>query len=153
MRGNVENARTVELFERGLGGLPSGKHCGLGQNRFERPRFARRTYQRREIDLIQVEVRADGVRKPMWKADVSSLCRDCVPRDAVIGIGHNYCFLIVWPAYRRSEQVAPAHKITDRVTFDQVAVLPVNEGGERYEVEYAIGRYQQATGGFLPRLS
>ena len=33
MRRYVENARTVELFERGLGCLPSGKHCGLGQNR------------------------------------------------------------------------------------------------------------------------
>ena len=47
MRRYVENARTVELFERGLGCLPSGKHCGLGQNRFERlPRFARRPFQR-----------------------------------------------------------------------------------------------------------
>ena len=49
----------------------------------------------------------------------------------VIWIGHNYRVLIVRPAHRRPKQVAPAHQITDRVTFDQVAALPVDEGGER----------------------
>src|SRR5262245_34555808 len=176
MRGDVENARTVELFERGLGGLPSGKHSGLGQNRFERPRFACRPFQRWEIDSSQVEVRAGGLRKPGWKPDVSSPCpdswkpnspcaeqrgwkpdvlapcRDYVHRGVVIGIGHNYRVLIVRPAHRRPEQVAPARQIADRVTFYQVAAPPINEGGERNEVEQAIGRYQQATGGAKLRL-
>ena len=68
MRGHVENARTVELFERGLGGLPSGKHCGLGQNRFERPRFARRPFQRGEIDsrLLKFE--------PNWRIATTLPC-------------------------------------------------------------------------------
>ena len=131
MRGHVENARTVELFERSLGGPLSGKHCGLGQNRFERPRFVRRPFQRREVDLIQVEVRADGLRKPVLKPDVSAPCRDCAFRLPVIGIGHNHRILIAWPAHRWREQVSPASQIADRVTFDQVAALPVNEGGER----------------------
>src|SRR5262245_31046964 len=172
MRGHVENARTVELFERGLGGLPSGKHCGLGQNRFERPRFACRPFQWREKDSRQVEVRAGGFRRPDvwttcrdswkpnspraeqrgWKPDVLAPCRDCVHCGVVIGIGHNYRVLIVRPAHRRSKQVAPTRQITDRVTFNPVAALPVNERGERNEVEQTVGRYQEATWGAKPRL-
>ena len=56
MRGDVENARTVELFERRFGSQPPGKHCGLWQNRFERLRFIRRPFQRREINLRKVVV-------------------------------------------------------------------------------------------------
>src|SRR5262245_45789792 len=176
MRGHVENAQAVELFESRLGGLTSGKYCGLGQNRFERPRLASRPFQRREIDSSQVEVRAGGLRKPGWKPDVSvpcrdswklnspcaeqrgwkpdvlAPCRDYIHSGVVIGIGHNYRVLIVRPTHRRPEQVAPAYQITDRVTFDQVVALPVDEGGERNEVELTIGRYQQAMGGAKPRL-
>ena len=80
-----------------------------------------------------------------WKPYDGSLPR-LRPLWIVIGIGHNYRVLIVRPAHRRPKQVAPAHQITDRVTFDQVAALPVDEGGERNEVEQTVGRYQQATG-------
>jgi hypothetical protein len=79
-------------------------------------------------------------------------CRDYVHRGVVIGIGHNYRVLIARPEHRRPKQVTPARQITDRVTFDQVAALPVNERGERNEVELTIWRYQQATSFHQPRL-
>src|SRR5262245_6409829 len=87
-----------------------------------------------------------------WKPDVSSPCRDYVLCGVVIGIGHNYRVLFARPLRRRPKQVAGARQIADRVTFDQVAALPVNECGERNKVELTIGRYQQATGDALPRL-
>src|SRR4030095_485013 len=80
-----------------------------------------------------------------WKPDVLAPCRNYVTRGIVIWIGHNYRVLFTRPSHSRPKQVAPALQIADRVTCAQVAALPVNEGGERNEVELTIGRYQQAT--------
>ena len=74
MRGYVENARTVELFESRFGGPLSGKQRGPWQNRFDRLRFARRPFQVWEMDLSSVEVRAGGLQEPRWKPNVSTPC-------------------------------------------------------------------------------
>jgi len=126
----VEDRRCVERLHGGFGRAFAREYQSASEQGLDLFRFRDGSRKRFEDDPLCGPVNEQPIGRRLRVVD---------GRLSVLGRSHDRGLR----GRRRSsrpQQVPPARHIPDRVSFDEICVVLVDEGGERNEVERAVGR-------------
>ena len=145
MSGDVQDPGSVDLFERGFGGLCSGKNPGLGEEGLYGVGLLGRAGERSEVDRGEVRARRDA-SPPIGSCPFRGGQRARDPHDARLAeqrVRDHERFAVALASDLQAQEVAARAEIGHRVPFDQVAAVLVDQRLERDEIELPVGREEQ----------
>src|SRR5262249_20629721 len=147
MRGDVQDQRPFDLFQRLRSCLLPGQNLRIREERLNAPSFLRRTTERSKVHAGEVAGRGDAPapvrgREGFYVFRKNASCVSC-PGLAKRWIGNYKRPAFAGPRNLHAQQVATAGEIADGVTLHQVVTLLITESLDRHKAQIAIRRNQQ----------
>src|SRR5205085_3031442 len=149
VRGDVQDARRVDFFERGFRRLPPGQKVCFVEELLDGARLVGGGSEQREVDFGQI---ARGGHAPARAFGRGGLTRRADPCQLQRGwlaerrVGDNRRLALALARDLHAQEVAPARQVCEGVTLDEVVAALVYKRLERDEVHLAVGRDEQLRG-------